>query len=145
MSTYDPRFELPVFGWAPDQPPTTYDPRLLNWGAIQTPGYGFAGPVAPRLGVMGLPKDDEIEEMAQQALDRHPLIPLDADVDVRCESGQVTLTGKVPDKRIKRAAGEAVWWIPGVTDVGNSIVVSGRRQAQATRRHGRQQPIQAGR
>jgi len=185
VPTYDPRFEPPVFGWGFDQSGPTYDPRLINRGAMQVPGLGFdgqpstpwggsygfpgrgpegflaagmspasfgfgelprfPGAVAPRLGVVGLPRDEEIEEMAQEALDHHPLIPLDADVDVKCESGQVTLTGKVPDKRIKRAAGEALWWIPGVTDVNNTIVVSGRRQAQATRRRGRQQPIQAGR
>jgi BON domain len=103
------------------------------------------GPIASRWGIMGLPKDEEIEEAIHEALDRHPFIPLDADIDVRCESGQVTLTGKVTDKRIKRAAGETAWWLPGVTDVSNNIVVSGRRQAQATRRRGRQQSVQAGR
>jgi len=165
IPAYDPRLfnwgaaPTPVYGFDgqpltpggfygfPARGPEAFYPQALRPAG---PGFGelprFSGPVTPRFGFMGgLPKDEEIEEMAQEALDRHPMIPLDADVDVRCESGQVSLTGKVPDKRIKRAAGEAVWWIPGVTDVNNSIVVSGRRQAQATRRRGRQTPVQAAR
>ena len=117
--------------------------EALFGAALSPAGLGFGE--LSRFGVMGLPKDDEIEEMIHEALDHQPLIPLDADVDVRCESGLVTLTGKVPDKRIKRAAGEAAWWIPGVIDVNNSILVSGRRQTQATRRRGRQQPVQTAR
>jgi hypothetical protein len=93
----------------------------------------------------GLPTDAEIEEIINDALDQHPAIPLDADIEIKSDAGQVVLSGTVPDKRIKRAAGEVAWWIPGVTDVNNTITVSGRRQAQATRRRSRQATATAGR
>jgi hypothetical protein len=93
----------------------------------------------------GLPTDAEIEEVINDALDQHPAIPLDADIEIKSEGGQVVLSGTVPDKRIKRAAGEVAWWIPGVTDVNNTITVSGRRQASASRRRSRQATATAGR
>jgi hypothetical protein len=96
-----------------------------------------------QLGSGALPTDEEIEETIHNVLDLDPFIPLDAEIEIKCDGGQVTLSGTVPDKRIKRAAGEDAWWIPGVTDVNNTITVSGRRQAQASRRRRGQQPAQS--
>jgi hypothetical protein len=111
---------------------------------VGSPGAGFRtvppfGAFLPQYRLTGLPTDAEIEEIINDALDQHPAIPLDADLEIKCDAGQVVLSGTVPDKRIKRAAGEVAWWIPGVTDVNNSIVVTGRRQTQATRRRRRQE------
>ncbi len=84
----------------------------------------------------GLPTDEEIAEMIYDQLDVDPLIPYDADINVDVDAGTVTLTGTVPDKAAKHAAGDDAWWIPGVDDVKNELQVSGRhryrvKQAQA--------------
>jgi hypothetical protein len=117
---------------------------------ISSPGSGMRAqpsfaPYLPQYRLTGLPTDAEIEEIINDALDHNPAIPLDADLEIKCDAGQVVLSGTVPDKRIKRAAGEVAWWIPGVTDVNNGIVVTGRRQAQATRRRKRQETASTGR
>jgi len=79
----------------------------------------------------GLPTDEEITEMVFDAIDADPLVPYDADIDVVVDSGEVTLTGTVPNKRIKHAAGEDAWWVPGVTDVHNNLTIGGRRRSRS--------------
>lgn len=115
-------------------------------------GFGMGGPgqwagstMAPYAG-MGLPTDDEIVDMIYDAIDSDPLIPWDADIDVTVDAGTVMLSGTVPNKRIKHAAGDDAWWIPGVTDVKNNLEVSGRRRAHAQRPEEAQaqQPATAG-
>ena len=44
-------------------------------------------------------------------------------VDIEVEDGVVTLNGKVSTLVRKRLAGAMAWWIPGVRDVVNGIVV----------------------
>jgi osmotically-inducible protein OsmY len=78
----------------------------------------------------GLPTDSEIEEMIYDAIDADPLIPFDANVDVSVEAGTVYLRGDVPSKRIKHAAGDDAWWIPGVIDVHNEMKVTQRHRGQ---------------
>ncbi|HEY8477426.1 MAG TPA: BON domain-containing protein, partial [Chloroflexota bacterium] len=47
---------------------------------------------------------------------------------VEVDSGVVTLTGTVPNKRVKAAAGDDAWWVPGVVDVRNELQVTGRHR-----------------
>ena len=72
----------------------------------------------------GPANDHEVEEFIYDALD---LLPGTADVEVRCESGRVTLTGAVQHKRTKRDIGEIAWAIPGVQDVQNNVSITSRR------------------
>jgi osmotically-inducible protein OsmY len=44
-------------------------------------------------------------------------------IDIEVEDGVVTLNGVVPTLVRKRLAGAMAWWIPGVRDVVNGIVV----------------------
>ncbi len=91
----------------------------------------FGGPPAygpPYYG--NLPTDEEIEEMIFDAIDADPLIPFDANIDVSVDAGTVFLRGEVPSKRIKHAAGDDAWWIPGVDDVHNDIAVTPRKQSR---------------
>jgi osmotically-inducible protein OsmY len=44
-------------------------------------------------------------------------------IDIEVEGGIVTLNGVVPTLVRKRLAGAMAWWIPGVRDVINGIVV----------------------
>lgn len=99
-----------------------------GWGAGYAPPY--TAPYAPRHAPTyygALPTDSEIEEMIYDALDADPLIPFDANIEVTVEAGTVYLRGEVPSKRIKHAAGDDAWWIPGVVDVHNEIKVVPRR------------------
>ena len=105
-----------------------------GWQGCGQPGWG-PGPYAPPAPTYapayygGLPTDSEIEEMIYDAIDADPLIPFDANTDITVEAGTVYLRGEVPSKRIKHAAGDDAWWIPGVVDVHNEIKVTLRRRA----------------
>jgi hypothetical protein len=99
------------------------------------PGQTFAGPQVfggppayPPTYYGNLPTDEEIAEMIFDAIDADPLIPFDAKIDVTVDAGTVHLRGEVPSKRIKHAAGDDAWWIPGVDDVHNEIKVTPRKQ-----------------
>lgn len=91
---------------------------LRQWGGSYTPQYTWTG----------LPTDEEIAEMIYDSLDADPFVPPDANIDVKVDAGEVTLTGSVPDKYIKHHIGDRAWAIPGVTDVRNEIEVSGRHR-----------------
>lgn len=106
-----------------------------GWAA--GPGWGYGPSYTPAY-YGGLPTDSEIEEMIYDSIDADPLIPFDANIDVSVEAGTVYLRGEVPSKRIKHAAGDDAWWIPGVVDVHNEIKVAPRRRA-ATEEAAKQQ------
>jgi len=75
--------------------------------------------------------DAEVEEFIYDALD---WLPGAADVEIRCESGRVTLSGSVQHKRTKRDVGEIAWAIPGLQDVQNNVSITSRRRARAAGR-----------
>ena len=115
------------YGW---QNPQVCPPQPMQGpvcGPGHGPGYG-QGYAHPYYG--GLPTDAEIEEMIYDAIDADPMVPFDANIDVTVEAGTVYLRGEVTSKRIKHAAGDDAWWIPGVSDVHNEIKVTPRRQAR---------------
>ena len=120
-----------------------YAPTFQGWGPTWTGGFGpqamgyglgglrrWGGTYTPQYASTGLPTDEEIVEMIYDAFDADPLVPWDADIDVSVEAGTVTLAGTVPNKRIKHAAGDDAWWIPGVTDVQNNLEVTGRHRGR---------------
>jgi len=79
----------------------------------------------------GPTSDAEVEEFIYDALD---LLPGAADVEIRCETGRVTMTGSVQHKRTKRDVGEIAWAIPGLLDVQNNVSITSRRRARAAGR-----------
>jgi osmotically-inducible protein OsmY len=79
----------------------------------------------------GPTSDAEVEEFIYDALD---LLPGAADVEIRCESGRVTITGSVQHKRTKRDVGEIAWAIPGLQDVQNNVSITSRRRARTAGR-----------
>jgi len=81
--------------------------------------------------------DQEIEDFVYDAFE---LMPGTADVEVRCDAGRATLTGNVPNKRLKRDLGEILWAIPGVNDVQNNITIVSRRRARTATREGEPLP-----
>ena len=91
---------------------------------------GWMGTFAPPWGGMwtrGFASDDQIREMVYESIDADPSIPSDANISVDVTGGIVTLTGTVPNKRVKHAAGDDAWWIPDVVDVNNRLEIVGRR------------------
>lgn len=120
----------PAYGYSPP------------WG---TGGWGlgglrtWGGTYSPQYLSTGLPTDEEITEMVYDALDDDPLIPWDADINVDVKAGEVTLTGTVPNKRIKHSAGDDTWWVPGVVDVHNELQVSGRHRFRSEEAEGARQ------
>ncbi|MBI4496347.1 MAG: BON domain-containing protein [Chloroflexi bacterium] len=107
---------------------------LMPWSTMHWYGLGglrrWGGTFSPQFQATGTPTDEEVEEMIYDMLDDDPLIPYDADIEVTSDAGVVTLRGEVSNKRIKHSAGDNAWWIPGVVDVRNELVVTGRRRAR---------------
>lgn len=118
------QYGSPNFGFAPN-----FNPVALGWGLGGLRRWG--GSYSPQFLLTGLPTDDEITEMVYDAIDADPLIPYDADINVDTDAGTVTLSGTVPSKQIKHAAGDDAWWIPGVDDVRNDMQVVSRRTTHA--------------
>ncbi len=103
------------------------------WSGYGTPWYGYGTyPFAPMatFPAVGWPQvdDAEIKYFVENALDNDPEVPAHANIGVDVHNGVVTLTGTVPNKRIKHAAGDDAWWIPPVLDVHNEITVVPRRE-----------------
>ena len=164
-----PSMPSPAFAWPQTPMPLAGTPQRLTPESIGTPTYGWTGlntglqmtqtPLSTPLMVpdgvtaagliaavamrRGLPQgptnDHDVEELLYDAME---LLPGSSDVEVRCESGRVTLTGNVPHKRIKRDVGELAWAIPAINDVVNNITITGRRRSRAFGREA--EPQQAG-
>jgi osmotically-inducible protein OsmY len=81
-----------------------------------------------------LPTDEDITNMVLTNIDNDPLIPWDVNLNVRADAGEVFLEGTVPNKRIKHAAGDDAWWVPGVIDVHNMIKVAKREERKPEKR-----------
>jgi hypothetical protein len=88
---------------------------------------------------LGPNNDHEIEDFISDAFD---LLPGTSDVEVRVEGGRATLTGSVPQKRLKRDVGELAWTIPTVNDVQNNVTITQRRRSR-TSREGESTPVAA--
>jgi BON domain len=81
----------------------------------------------------GPANDQEIEEFIYDALE---LLPGTSEVEIRSESGRVTLTGTVQHKRLKRDVGEVAWAIPSAQDVQNNVSITSRRRTRTPGREG---------
>ncbi|MHB8842164.1 MAG: BON domain-containing protein [Candidatus Aquicultor sp.] len=106
--------------------PQGYYPPPIPFAPPVPPGYGRGHQQTPH---EELPDDEQIQEMIEESLDWDPLIPYGADIEVGVDAGEVTLSGNVPNKRAKHAAGNDAFWAPGVVDVKNELVIEkkGRR------------------
>jgi hypothetical protein len=109
-----------------------------SWGAQIADATGVVtaasilAAVAVRRGQpQGPANDNEVEEFIYDALD---LLPGAVDVEVRCETGRLTLSGSVQHRRTKRDVGEIAWAIPGLHDVQNNVSIASRRRSRAAGR-----------
>jgi len=122
---------MPFWGAAPSYP-GAYNPYwnpFWGYGTFPTAGAGAFPGFTPGLGLLPLGQagDAEIKDFVERSLDRDPEVPAHADIGVDVKNGVVTLTGTVPNKRIKHAVGDDAWWIPQVLDVHNELNVERRR------------------
>ncbi len=84
--------------------------------AYRPPVVSYAG-----RGPKGYSRSDErIREDACEALTQHPAIDA-SDVEVAVVNGEITLTGTVNDRSMKRLAEETVEYVIGVKDVVNQL------------------------
>jgi len=113
------------FGYGPGSYGQSQMPQWQGYGTFPSGGAGF-GP-----GFGGAPMNDQdLRYVVENALDSDPSVPAGAVITVDVQEGVVTLTGTVPNKRIKHAAGDDAWYIPQVTDVHNEINVAPRRERE---------------
>jgi len=103
-------------------------------GRRYAPGWAPAGPAYVPPAPPRPATDEEIRAMVDDSLRRDPRIPPEAEIQVEVHGGVATLTGSVPDKWIKHAAGEVALGLPGVVDVENKlqIVRPGERGAEGS-------------
>lgn len=112
------------FGFGPGFGPGVGMPFGFGAGFGTFPMGGFAFGFAPM-------SDDEMKYFVEQSLDNDPGIPASTNIGVSVQNGVVTLSGTVPNKRIKHDAGDDAWWIPQVLDVHNEIQIQPRKQRAA--------------
>ena len=142
----------PVFGatfpGAESVPAAGYasTPLPIMSGNVSTPVVVPGGvPASALIATMSLRRgqphgpisDQDVEELLYDAVE---LMPGAGEVEVRCEGGRVSLTGSVPNKRIKRDVGELAWAIPGINDVHNTITIATRRRSRPFTRESEAQP-----
>ncbi|HEV8397298.1 MAG TPA: BON domain-containing protein [Vicinamibacterales bacterium] len=122
----------PLGALTPPAPPTGSTPASMLVAAVSLRRGQANGPTT----------DQEVEEVIYDALE---FVAGASDVDVRCESGRVTLSGAVPHKRLKRDVGEIAWAIPVLSDVANNVTIASRRRARAFAREAEAVPSGGGR
>jgi hypothetical protein len=108
-----------------------------HWSATQNAYSGAAGPLhepvesqppgaSLRGGFRGRgPKnfrrsDERIRELACERLEDHDEVDA-TDIEVSVSEGEITLSGAVSDRRMKRMAEDAISDLPGVRDVHNKL------------------------
>lgn len=64
--------------------------------------------------------DERIHEQVCEVLERHPDVDA-SDIQVSVHDGEVTLTGTIADRWMKRDAEDAIESLPGVRDVHNQV------------------------
>lgn len=101
----------------------TLDAQPAETSGRQASGQGAPHP-APQQQIHR--SDGDLQGTIYDALDNDPNVPDHVEITVNVNEGRATLQGRVPSSRIKRAAGNDAWSIPGIRDVYNELNVMGR-------------------
>lgn len=95
---------------------------------FETPYSGPGGYDAPRPSYRGRgPKnfqrsDERLRELVSEQLEEHHDVDA-SDVEVTVSNGEVTLSGTVADRRMKRMAEDVAVTVGGVKDVHNNLTI----------------------
>lgn len=94
--------------------------RTSNYGQVDSFTWDLDGPHRGR-GPQGYQRaDSKIHEEVCQLLTDHGAIDA-SNIEVKVENGEVTLSGKAPDRRTKRLAEAVAETVRGVSDVHNRL------------------------
>jgi BON domain len=116
-------------GQAPFTMPGAYSSPFMAPDMSPNSAAALLTAVALRRGQpLGPTNDQEIEDFFYDALE---VFPGAVEVEVRSESGRITLTGRVQHKKLKRDLGEIAWATPSVADVQNNLTITARRRPRA--------------
>jgi len=100
-----------------------YDYGTGGGGRVESQTWDLEGPFRGR-GPRGYQRSDErIHEDVCDRLTAHGEVDA-TDIEVKVESGEVILSGTVPDRRTKRLAERVVDGVRGVVDVHNQLRLS---------------------
>ncbi|MGA7238018.1 MAG: BON domain-containing protein [Bryobacteraceae bacterium] len=92
-------------------------------------GFGEQGRHAGR-GPKGWQRsDDRIREDVNERLTEHPQIDA-TEIDIQVRNGEVTVSGSVEDRRIKRMVEDLIEGVSGVKEVHNQLRANGASQQQ---------------
>jgi hypothetical protein len=86
------------------------------------PGPRPVGPHGEPIGATRFVEDERLRAAVKEALGRCEGLP--PEIEFRCENGEVSLSGSVPDARWKRVAFDAARQVEGVRLVHDRIVVA---------------------
>jgi len=142
--------------WRPEDANTGFDDGMNSFGAAFEDGFGSiphqrrsgtsdfavgqadgaAGPDYSGRGPKGWKRsDDRIQEAVSERLERHPAIDA-SEIEVRVHDGEVTLSGTVADRRMKRLAEDVAEDVSGVAEVQNGIRIKREGQSASSDRKG---------
>ena len=92
-------------------------------------GFGEQGRYAGRGPKSWQRSDDRIKEDVNERLTEHPQIDA-TEIDIQVRNGEVTVSGSVEDRRIKRMVEDLVEGVSGVKEVHNQLRANGASQHQ---------------
>lgn len=70
--------------------------------------------------------EQPVARAVHEAIQLDPLVPAESSISVTVDHGTVVLSGEVPSKRAKQAAGDDAWWAARGMPVDNRLRVVGR-------------------
>jgi hypothetical protein len=120
-----PEFRDPAFHFTPEE-----QRRVSAWRQSQGMDRDTrSGPYIGKGPRNYVRSDERIYEEVCERMTRHG--ELDAsNIEVQVQSGEVTLTGDVPDRRTKRLAEDLSDSVPGVQDIHNRLQIRERKATQ---------------
>jgi hypothetical protein len=117
-------WEQPVYGGSDfEAPRRPFAGGHGGYGERSAPEQRFPSSSHAGKGPKGYRRaDDRILEDVNQALERHPRVDA-SEIEVSCQSGEITLRGSVDSREAKRLAEQCIEDLPGVKDVRNELRV----------------------
>jgi osmotically-inducible protein OsmY len=91
-------------------------------GRPDLPGPRPVGAHGQPVGTHRVVEDERLRAAVKDALGRHDVLG-GHEIECRCENGEITLTGSVPDAEHKRLAADAVREVEGVRVVHDRLAV----------------------